>query len=100
MKNLHVILIMVIIATGFIVPVTPAKANPPTLTTVCLYLYEGVEISELQKQLPGNVSCPAFPPHHDIIDILRRYGFHVDADKDDPNDSSVDCGIVSYTIAD
>jgi|GEM_PF-4455152 len=64
MKNLHAILItMVIISSGLMTPIEPAQAMPPLTTTYCLYEIFGEVVDEIH--LTGDVGCPSQPDDPD-----------------------------------
>ncbi len=79
-----------VIVSGFLFPIEPAQAFQPLTTTECHYEFNGTLLNELYTEYDAEASCPAFPPHSQLVEVAVRSG----VSRDDANDPNVDCRII------
>ncbi len=82
MKKLHIMLITaVMITSGLMVPVEPAQAIQPLITTECYYMFESHELVTIRGEYNGNVSCAPFPQGYELELVLAANGIFLLGDE-------------------
>ncbi len=98
MKKLQIMFITVtIIVSGLMVPIEPAHALQPYITTKCHYMYYDTEFTELHTELSGDVDCAPFPQGQALRNILRSYGIAVE-NTAGPNIPESHCRIIKVVF--
>lgn len=98
MKNLYIVLItLTVVVFGLLIPIQSAHGYP-YVTTRCHYMYDGVELSTVHTELPGDVSCAELPEGEPLLTILEDNGIPVDRTKNLPHQPENHCYTIRHVI--